>query len=121
MHVLRVNPKALYTQCFCHRLNLAVEDYCGEQPVRDLMTNIMEISYFFNFSVPHKNCIKNKILLYCPESLKHKLKDFCRTRWIERIEGMDVFKELFVPVYYSLLVMKENNDTVNYSQSRVIA
>ena len=25
---------------------------------------------------------------------------------------MDVFEELFVPVYYSLLVKKENNDTV---------
>ena len=47
--------------------------------------------------------------------MKHKLKDVCRTRWVERIEGMDVFEELFVPVYYSLLVMKENNDTVHYN------
>ena len=66
-------------------------------------------------SVPRKNCLEDKILLYCPESLKHKLKDVCRTRWVERIEGMDVFEELFVPVYYSLLVMKENNDTVHYN------
>ena len=78
------------------------------------MTNIKEISYFFNLWVPRKNCLEDKILLYCPESLKHKLKDVCRTRWVERIEGMDVFEELFVPVYYSLLVMKENNDTVHY-------
>ena len=47
--------------------------------------------------------------------MKHKLKDVCRTRWVERIEGMDVFEELSVPVYYSLLVMKENNDTVHYN------
>ena len=79
------------------------------------MTNIKEISYFFNLSVPRKNCLKNKILLYCPESLKHKLEDVWRTRWVERIEGMDVFEELFVPVYYSLLVIKENNDTVHYN------
>ena len=26
---------------------------------------------------------------------------------------MDVFEELFEPVYYSLLVIKENNDTVH--------
>ena len=87
---------------------------CGER-VRNLMTSIEKISYFFNLWVPHKNCLKGKILLYCPESLKHKLKDVCRTRWVERIEGMDVFEELFVPVYYSLLVMKENNDTVHYN------
>ena len=114
-HVLRVNPKALYTHRFCHRLNLVVVASCGEQRVRNLMTNIKEISYFFNLSVPRKNCLEDKILLYCPESLKHKLKDVCRTRWVERIEGMDVFEELFVPVYYSLLVMKENNDTVHYN------
>ena len=79
------------------------------------MTNIKEISYFFNLSVPRKNYLEEKILLYCPESLKHKLKDVCKTRWVKRIEDMDVFKELFVPVYYSLLVMKKNNDTVHYN------
>ena len=76
------------------------------------MTNIKEISYFFNFSVPRKNCLEVKILLYCPESLKHKLRDACRTRWVERLEVMDILEELFVPLYFSL-VMEENNDTVH--------
>ena len=121
-HALRVNPKALYTHCSCHRLNLAVVASCGEQRVRNLTTNIKEVSYFFNLLVPHKNCLEDKILLYCTESLKHELKDVCRTRWVERIEGMDVFEELFVPVYYSLLVMKENIDTVHYNnQTSAIA
>ena len=44
-----------------------------------------------------------------------ELKDVCRTRWVERVDGMDVFKDLFVPVYYLLLVIKENNDTVHYN------
>ena len=91
-HVLRVNPKALYTHCFCHRLNLAVVASCGEQRVRNLMINIKEISYFFNLSVPRKNCVKDKILLYCPESLKHKLKVVCRTRLVETTEDIDVFE-----------------------------
>ena len=111
-HVLRANPKALYTHCSCHRLNLAVVASCGEQPLRNLMINIKETSYFFNLSVPRKNCLEDKILLYCPEFLKHQLKDVCRTRWVERIEFMDAFEELFVPVYFSL-VMKENNDAVH--------
>ena len=114
-HVISVNPKALYTHCSFHCLNLAVVVSCGEQRVRNLMTNIKETSYFFNLLVPRKNCLEDKILLYCPESLKHKLKNICRTGWVERIEGMDVFEELFVPVYYSLLVMKEMNDTVHYN------
>ena len=72
-HVLRANPKALYTHRFCHRLNLVVVASCGEQRVRNLMTNIKEILYFLNLSVPRKNCLEDKILLFCPESLKHKL------------------------------------------------
>ena len=114
-HVLRVNPKALFTHCSCCCLNLAVVASCGEQHVRNLMTNNKEISYFFNLLVPRKNCLEDKIMLCCQESLKHKLKDVWRTRWFERIESMDVFEELFVPVYYSLLVMKEKNDTVHYN------
>ena len=32
-HVLGVNPKALYTHCSCHRLNLDVVASSGEQRV----------------------------------------------------------------------------------------
>ena len=76
------------------------------------MTNIKEISYFFNLSVPRKNCIEIKILLFCPESLRHKLRDACRTRLVEIIEVTDILEELFLPLYFSL-AMEENNDTVH--------
>ena len=92
VHVLRVNPKILYTRCSCYSLNLAVIASCGEERVRNLMTNIKKISHFFNFQVPRKNCLENKILLYFPESLEHQLKDVYRTRWVERIESKGVFE-----------------------------
>ena len=60
--------------------------------------------------MPRKNNLEDKMLLHHPESLKHKLKGVCRTKWVA-----NVFKELFVLVYCSLLVMKENNDTVHYN------
>ena len=96
-------------------MNLALVATCEEQRVQNLISNIKKILYFFNLSVPHKNCVENKILFYSPEFLKQKLKDACRTGWIERIESMDVFEEIFILVYYALLVMKENNDTVHYN------
>ena len=34
---------------------------------------------------------------------------------MERIEGINVFEGLFVPVYHSLLTLKENNDIVHYN------
>ena len=59
-----------------------------------------------------KQCLKEKIVQFYPDSSKHKLKDVCRTKCVERIRGMDAFEELFVPVYQSLLTMKENNDII---------
>ena len=79
------------------------------------MIDIKEISYFFYLSVPQNNCLKEKILQFCPDSSKHKLKDVCSTRWVKRLEGMDAFEDLFVPVYHSLIIMKENNDIVHYN------
>ena len=114
-HVLRIISKALNTHCSCHRLNLAVVASCGEKRIRNLMTNINEISYFFNFPAPRKNFLQEKIVQFCPDSSKYKLKDVCRTRWVEQIEGMDVFEDLFVTFYRSLLTMKENNNTVHYN------
>ena len=39
-HIFRINPKAMYTYCTCHRLNLAVVASCGEHLIWNLMTNI---------------------------------------------------------------------------------
>ena len=65
--------------------------------------------------MPRNSCLKDKILQVFPDSSKHKPKDICRTRWVQRIEGMDVFQELFVPVYHFLLTVKENNDIFHYN------
>ena len=61
-HFLRINSKVLYTYCSYHRLNLAVVAFCGEKHIRNLMTDIKGISYFFNLSVPRDNCLTEKIL-----------------------------------------------------------
>ena len=61
------------------------------------------------------NCLKEKTQQFYPDSSKHKLKDVCRTRWVERIEGIDVFEDFSVPVCHSLLTIKKNNDIVDYN------
>ena len=38
------------------------------------------------------------------------MKDVCRTSWIERVNGMDTFEELFIPIIYCLEKMKFNKD-----------
>ena len=34
---------------------------------------------------------------------------------VERIKGIDIFEDLFVPANHSLLTMKENNDIIHYN------
>ncbi|XP_057316859.1 52 kDa repressor of the inhibitor of the protein kinase-like [Hydractinia symbiolongicarpus] len=101
-HILRINRKAIYTHCHSHRLNLCICASCSVQTIRNVLDNIKEISYFFNFSQVREDMFVKNIELYAPDSLKNKLKDVCRTRWIERVEGMDTFQELYVPLVFTL-------------------
>ena len=42
------------------------------------------------------------------ETRKTHLSDICRTRWVECVEGMDTFTELFAPIHHPLCNMKDN-------------
>ena len=40
--------------------------------------------------------------------MKKKLKDVCRTRWVARVDGMNVFEDLYVSMFYAFQEMSEN-------------
>ena len=111
-HILRLNRKAIYTHCYSHRLNLAICDSCSVPLVRNAFMQIKELSYFFNLSDGRQMLLEKNVLKYCPDSNKMKLKDVCRTRWIERVNGMDIFQELFVPIFFTLSEMGLNAERV---------
>ena len=48
-HIIKKYPKAIYTHCFSHRLNLSIYKTCKTQSVANIMEKIKELSYFFNF------------------------------------------------------------------------
>ena len=50
--ILCINEKAIYTHCHSHRLNLVVAASCNIQIVWNVLDQIKELSYFFNYSVP---------------------------------------------------------------------
>ena len=101
-HILQVNSKALYTHCFSHRLNLAVSKSCTIPLVRDMMSHIKSISYFFNASEKRQCLLAKNIETHCSNSSRKKLLDVCRTRWVARIDGMALFEELFVAIVFTL-------------------
>ncbi|XP_057295877.1 52 kDa repressor of the inhibitor of the protein kinase-like [Hydractinia symbiolongicarpus] len=109
-HILRINRKAIYTHCHSHRLNLSVCGSCSIQSVKNTLERVKELSYFFNLSQVRQQLLEANILRHCPEAKKKKLIDVCRTRWIERIIGLDIFQELFVAIVYTLEDMSMNLD-----------
>ncbi|XP_065645774.1 52 kDa repressor of the inhibitor of the protein kinase-like [Hydra vulgaris] len=102
------NDKAVYTHCFSHRLNLSVANSCKLQEVRNMMEQVKQLSYFFNFSESRQNLLEAAITKYYPSATKKKLIDACPTRWVERITGLDDFKSLFVPIVFCLEGMSMN-------------
>ncbi|CAB4029058.1 52 kDa repressor of the inhibitor of the kinase-like, partial [Paramuricea clavata] len=108
-NILRINEKALYTHCYSHRLNLAVCDSLTVVEVNTMMKHVKEVSHFINISQT-RNMPFEEIVRNYPEreSQKKRLVDVCRTRWVERIAGLDTFIELFVPLYDTLKEMKDN-------------
>ena len=46
----------------------------------------------------------------CPKKTRTELRDVCRTRWIERIEALEVFEKLYIPIVSALEKIKNNFD-----------
>ena len=110
--ILHINEKAIYTHCHCHRLNLVVPASRNIQIVWNVLDQIKELSYFFNYSEPRQKILDTCVENYVPNSSKKKLKDICRTRWVERITGLDDFEELFIPIVFCLEQMSLNVDRI---------
>ena len=83
--ILRINEKAIYTHCHSHRLNLVVAASCNIQIVWNVLDQIKELPYFFNYSGPRQEILDACIENYAPNSGKKNLKDVCCTRWAEGI------------------------------------
>ncbi|XP_065673054.1 52 kDa repressor of the inhibitor of the protein kinase-like [Hydra vulgaris] len=92
------NDKAVYTHRFSHRLNLSVANSCKLQEVRNMMEQ--------------KQLSPNIVLL----QQRKKLIDVCRTRWVERITGLDEFESLIVPIVYCLEGMTVLDYTIPVTQ-----
>ncbi|XP_065645551.1 52 kDa repressor of the inhibitor of the protein kinase-like [Hydra vulgaris] len=54
----------------------------------------------------------------CPDKKNKNLRNVCRTRWLERIDGLDTFQELYVPIVYFLeAISNDRNKFRAYSQT----
>ena len=88
---------------------LCVAAACRIQCVQNMMTSVTKVGNFFN--TPKRQILLEKMIKkFCPSNRHTKLIDICRTRWVLRIDGLDRFLELYLPLFESLSVIKDNAD-----------
>ena len=90
-------PNALYTHCVSHRLNLCVMKCCSIREVNNMMQTSDTMSRFFSNSPKRQLALEQWISDILPEEKRKKMKEMCRTRWVERHEAFEVFLDLFMP------------------------
>ena len=87
-------PLALYLHCSSHSLNLSVVKSLEEASIRNMIGIVSRVSIFFSAHPKRQRKLEDAINTTQPESSVRKLKDLCRTRWIERIDALDRFQTL---------------------------
>ena len=98
-------PKALYYHCAAHRLNLSVVSACSIQAFKNAKSYIGEIARFFSYSAKRQRLLDASIEARDSTPNAKKLKDSCRTRWVERIDSYAVFLELLPALHLCLEAM----------------
>ena len=89
------SQNALYVHCNSHILNLVIVKSSNLPPVRNMAGTLTEAAIFFNYSAKRQRFLERIIAHESPEQKKVKLKDLCRTRWIQRHEAYETFYELY--------------------------
>lgn len=98
---------ALYFHCAAHRLNMAIVSGCSIQAFKNTESYLGEIAKFLGFSAKRQRLLDKAIDSKKSIASKRakKLKDSCRTRWVECIESYSVFLELLPAIYQTLKAM----------------
>lgn len=97
------SSRALHVHCALHRLNLVVVKACKIPLVRNIMDTLTDLHYFFENSPKRQRYFETK----CKEdNVKfRKIKNMCKTRWVERIEAFEDVVTLMNVVLETLCCM----------------
>ena len=96
--IKEISPRALYTHCYSHCLNLSIATSCNVQEVRNLISIINEAHFFLSNSPKRQSMFELTVVKFMPASSHSKLPGLCKTRWVERHIRFEVFLELYEPL-----------------------
>ena len=78
-------PFAIYWHCASHCLNLATAKSLEVTRIRNMMGVVGRVYQFFAAHPKHQRALEKAISDCQHSSTAHKLKDMCRTRWLQQI------------------------------------
>lgn len=108
--ILNLQPKAIYTHCASHRLNLSLLKACNILSIKKLFCTVKEISNFVRDSPKRVDLFKKKNNEMLPSSKAVLLVKLCETRWVESHEAIIRFSVMLIPIVQFLEDMTVNSD-----------
>ena len=85
--VLEVNPKALYTHCTSHVLNLSIVAACKENTIQMVLTQMTSLAVYFKYSPKREKLLEHVVEVGTRDhsiSQRKVIVGLCKTRWAER-------------------------------------
>nr|CAI5842470.1 unnamed protein product [Callosobruchus analis] len=113
-------PKALYVDCVSHSLNLALSNAAEVPSVRNCF-GIIKKNYVL-FNTPKRHLILQKMVdnTVSDGGQKHKLKQLCPTRWVQRHDAVLVMAQLLPAVAAALEEVKSWEDKDSSSNASLL-
>ncbi|KAK5868034.1 hypothetical protein PBY51_012481 [Eleginops maclovinus] len=109
-----VHPRAMYTHCRSHALNLVVVHGCSDLPiVRNTMSIIEEIAVFFSGSSARKGALEAETSKEGQTTKKSGIPLMSDTRWSSRSTTLSAFVEKFTAVHSVLEKMGVEKPSVS--------
>ena len=106
--IQRTCSKAVYVHCAAHTLNLCAVDACKLQMVKTMIGAMVEVCLFFTNS-PKLQLELEKHIKSIEGTCALKLGRLCKTRWVARIDAIEVFFYLYLAVVRTLEVISEGS------------
>lgn len=101
-----LHEKACHVHCNSHVLNICMASCCQIPLIRDMMDDVHSVSNVFNNSP--KPALKKKINEIVPTAKCQKLLNVCPTRWISKIDGLQIFQNCYVAILAALDVISQD-------------
>ena len=96
--IRKESPKAIYTHCSSHALNLVYAHACKVQDIRNMIDKLKEASLFFNNSPKRERLLEEIVSknVSMDASRRKTLLNMCTTRWSARHSSFQHFYQAYV-------------------------